>query len=333
MVCAACDSTEPAESSSGGSGGAGTAGSGGTAGSAGAAGASGEPSSPRVGYFDIKLVPPDPATDPPTEGLTSLVGKIYESPLADVFVENMLWEPSEEQEGCRLLEPRVPFCDPSCEFGETCVEDGQCAARPATVSVGTVTVQGLRTAEGATEFSMEPVGNNYQSPTLPYPAFAEGDPIRLESSGGDFQPFAIESTGISQLQTSSGGPLPMEREQPLALSWIAAGQPDLATIQIKVDIAHHGGARGKIVCETADTGSFSVPAPLVNRLMNLGIAGFPTAVLTRKAVGSTQMEHGRVELTALSTVELGIQIEGLVSCNEDADCPDGQTCQDDLKCM
>jgi Cys-rich repeat protein len=27
-----------------------------------------------------------------------------------------------------------------------------------------------------------------------------------------------------------------------------------------------------------------------------------------------------------------VEIPGLVSCLEDADCPTGQTCQDDLKC-
>jgi Cys-rich repeat protein len=37
-------------------------------------------------------------------------------------------------------------------------------------------------------------------------------------------------------------------------------------------------------------------------------------------------------LIASSRIEI-VEIPGLVTCSEDADCPTGETCQPDLKCQ
>jgi hypothetical protein len=89
---------------------------------------------------------------------------------------------------CALLTPRIPFCSAGCSSA-VCVEDGQCQAYPTAQSVGTVHASGLHTPSGATEFSMDPIANNYQpTETLPYPAFAEGDDLVFAASGSTFTP-------------------------------------------------------------------------------------------------------------------------------------------------
>ncbi len=86
-----------------------------------------------------------------------------------------------------------------------------------------------------------------------------------------------------------------------------------------------------IECETRDTGSLSVDAALVQELVDLGVAGFPTVILTRRAVSSTKTSAGRVDLVVYSDLELSIGVPGVVSCTDNEDCPSG-TCLPDLTC-
>ena len=59
---------------------------------------------------------------------------------------------------------------------------------------------------------------------------------------------------------------------------------------------------------------------------------FPTVIVTRSAVGSVSTSAGRINLKVYGYVERAIELSGLTSCNEDADCASGQKCQDDLTC-
>jgi len=75
-----------------------------------------------------------------------------------------------------------------------------------------------------------------------------------------------------------------------------------------------------------------VSAALVSKLLSLGVAGFPTVKVTRQAIGATTISAGRVELVVSSLVEQGVSIDGLNSCTDSVQCPQGQTCQSDLTC-
>lgn len=75
-----------------------------------------------------------------------------------------------------------------------------------------------------------------------------------------------------------------------------------------------------------------IEAAILTELVNLGVAGFPAIAVTRKAVGSTTISPGRVELVVSSEVERAVEIPGLTSCTDDMQCPNGQTCQSDLTC-
>ncbi len=331
-LCGGCSSSDDGKSESA----AGATGTGGDAsGSGGGSSTSGGSSSggsasivedPAVGTFTISLVLPDGATP----GATNVNGAVRDAPLPG----DVIWELSLEEGGCRLLEPRVPFCDPPCS-GSICVEDGVCQETPPRRNVGTVTVTGLQTAAGGNEVVMEPIGTtpNYSTATaLNYPPFAEGDSIVLSASGQDLPAFQIESHGIAPLQMLVTGDVPLESGQPLSLQWTPPTQAGVSTIRAIVDISHHGGQEGEIICDVPDTGSLDIPATLATRLLELGYSGFPTVSVERRAVGSVDIAPGRLDLVVLSRDELNISIPGLTSCSVDGDCPTGQTCQDDLKC-
>jgi hypothetical protein len=109
-------------------------------------------------------------------------------------------------------------------------------------------------------------------------------------------------------------------------------QADASEIQIRLDISHHGGSKGKIECDVEDSGAFTLPAALVTELIALGVAGFPSFVIERRAIESAQLEHGRVALRIYEYAERFVTIPGLVSCTASEQCPMGQACRDDKTC-
>jgi hypothetical protein len=285
------------------------------------------PSDAALGGFVISLVPAMAAagTAPATPAYTSVLGKVHDGATPSAVV----WTVVEEDGGCQLLTPSVPFCSASCGGAAACVEGGQCVPYPKSLDLGRVRVAGLGTAA----FEMEAIAGNYQPAAgvrLPYPPFAEGAVVQVAAPGGALGVLSIESRGIAPLvfdQTPA-----LTAGQPLALAWTPPGQPELSWIEVKLDISHHGGARGMIACDVPDSGHVELPAAQITRLLGLGTAGYPTILLTRVAAGSTKLRAGVVSLRILSAVERPVTIEGLRSCTADDQCPAGKGCRSDLTC-
>jgi hypothetical protein len=280
-----------------------------------------------VGTFQVSLVAPDASLDSP--GYTSLVGKVADGPTPSQLV----WTTAASAGGCTLSKPRVPFCDTPCTGGAVCVEDNKCQSYPSSKSVGIVRASGIKTATGATGFTMDPIAGGYQaSGSLPYPAFAEGAAIELAAAGGVYSAFTLKSSGIAPLQLLSEA-IPVASGQAVKLLWTLPEQSGLSTLHVKLDISHHGGTKGMIECEAADSGSLEIPASLVTELLGLGTAGYPTILVTRSAApGSAVIAPGRVDPNVSSSVERAVQIPGVVSCNDSSMCASGQSCQADLTC-
>lgn len=294
----------------------------------------GETGDPSVlaGTFQVRLVRPVAATggNPEMAGSTAVVGKVYDGPT----LSQIIWEEAAKEGACRLSTPRVPFCSQSCGGSAACVEDDTCHDYPVARSAGRVKVRGLQTESGEAEFTMAPVVNNYQPPAgvkLRYPAFAPGDEIAFEASGDYFGAFTLKASGISPLVLLNDT-ITLEPGQPVKLTWTPPDAAGTSTIHVKLDISHHGGTKGMIECDTDDTGSLDLPGPLLTKLTDLGVAGFPTIVVTRSAVGFATIAPGRVDLIVSSDVEHAVEVPGLTSCSDEQDCPGGQTCQDDLTC-
>ena len=285
-----------------------------------------------AGTFQVSLVAPVAATDgqAASAGYTTLVGKVYDGAQPSLLV----WKEAAVSGACRLLTPRVPACDTPCGGSAACVEDNQCQPYPTSRAVGTIVVKGLRTAAGASEFSMTPLSNTYQPPasvSLPYPALGEGEEVRLEAAGAYYPAFALSARGISPLVLDAA-PLALQRERALTLRWTPPGAGTGTSVHVKLDISHHGGTRGKIECESPDTGALELSAPLITQLLDLGAAGFPSISVTRQAMGTVTITPGRVELRVASEVVRPVEVPGITSCNEDADCPTGKHCRTDLTC-
>ncbi len=319
---AACGSSDSPAGTGGAPGSAGAS-SVGASGSSSVAGAGTGDSSLLVGSFQLKVTP---ATDVAAAS-TTLVGKVYDgaTPAAT------LWVSPQKDGACTLTTPSVPFCNTACGGSAVCVADDTCQDYPTAHGVGTVTVTGVQTSDGQSSFTMTPIANNYQpTASLAYPPFADGDAVTVAAAGDFFPAFSLSSKGVAPLALTSSA-FALKSGQSLDLAWTKGGAGN-STIHVKLDISHHGGSKGQIECDTDDSGTLSISAALISKLLDLGVAGYPSVIVTRQAVGATTISAGRVELVVSSVVERAVTVDGVNSCTDDDDCPTGQTCQTDLTC-
>jgi hypothetical protein len=277
------------------------------------------------GTFEVELVPGFEGA-----GQAAILGRVRDGPSP----ANVIWELAGTEGDCELRTPRIPFCDPGCDVSEVCVEDDVCEPYPDVIEVGTVTVDGVQTTDGQTRFSMDPVGGYYQPAAaidLVYPPFSEGDPVTFEAAGNETAaPFTMSVEGIGPIEVLSEA-ITLEDGQSVLVEWTPAMRPELAVIHVDINISYHGGTRGKLTCETADSGSLTLPGSLLDGLKELGVSGWPIIVFTRENTGTTEPELA-VDLVIESSSTESLQIPGLISCNSDVDCPDGQECQFDFQC-
>ena len=282
-------------------------------------------SSNASGYFRISLIEKSEIS----QGLPTVQGKVYTGPLPSATS----WLEKAKSGACTLYEPKAPFCDPSCGSSALCVSDGVCKAYPKSVGVGKVTVSGVKTKAGATTFTMDPILNGYQPPAgtnLEYIPFAEGDPVSLSAAGDTgLGAFSLSAKAIARLVVQNDS-IVLADGKPILLRWTPPGKDVGSIIAVTVDISHHGGAKGKIECQTADNGSLDIAASLVDALKALGVSGFPSIEITRKTVSANDKVQVNFEIESLITKPLSIP--GLISCAGEGDCPEGKTCQQDLQC-
>lgn len=280
-----------------------------------------------LGTFQVELI--EPTSD--TAGYTAVLGKVFDG----LQPETVTWGQTASAGGCTLRTPSVPFCSPSCASGSACVAANTCQPYPSSKSVGTVRMKGARTSSGSTDVELTAVQNSYQLPggtTLAYPAFDEGATVEVSASGSEFSgAFTLRANGIPPLELVTQT-FALRSGQPLAVEWKAPGASIGSTIAIKLDISHHGGSKGKIECSIDDSGSTTIAAVLVDQLLALGAAGFPTILVTRRSAGHAAAASGHVDLLVVAELEKSIDVPGVTSCTSDTECTPPATCQDDLTC-
>jgi hypothetical protein len=242
---------------------------------------------------------------------SSLIGRFFSGPTPDPFPLK-----HDTTDGdCELKVPLLPFCNEPCS-PDVCTGDDQCTPYPAPVAVGNIAVNGLGDA-----LSLEPATTMivYQSPSLAYPPCEAGSKVTASANG-----FALEAECIAPLQLTGPEPLPVKTGEVVHVTWKAAATGAKSRIRIGLDVSHHGGKKGQIDCEVADTGSFDIPAPLVTKLIGLGLAGFPTINVNRVSLG-VDAKNAEVSLLLSSSITRAVDT-GVKSCLDDAECDDGQTC-------
>jgi hypothetical protein len=202
-----------------------------------------------------------------------------------------------EEGGCRYLRKVFPFCDPPCQPAQTCDTDGSCITAPTQQDVGTVTVTGLVDA-----VAMEPNQfNDYEQADLSSPPFTAGAAILLSAEGGDGGAFQLDGLGVPALVVPDTE-WTMQRDTPMTIEWDAAAGVQRIYVSLNVDL--HGNSPVTMYCDFEDTGTATIPADMVNRLIDFGITvGFASATIARGTLDRASTGDGCVELQTLSEVD------------------------------
>jgi hypothetical protein len=230
---------------------------------------------------------------------------------------------------CELLGAPNLFCATPCASGTVCAGENQCVPEALKVSAGVVTISGL-----SATISEQPNGITLDyNRTLndPYPAFDVGAVITLTAAGDEAEAFTLSGEGVGLL-TSVDDIVDVVPGMPLVLNWETSGSSTHSMLDISLSVNAHGGTAAWIQCKAPDNGSFTIPADLLQALVDLGLSGFPRVTLTRRTIDSTSISTGCVDFAVASSVMLDVSVAGLVSCNMDDECPDGQTCNSFLYC-
>ncbi|MDP6945307.1 MAG: hypothetical protein QF464_14260 [Myxococcota bacterium] len=230
---------------------------------------------------------------------------------------------------CRLLRAVSLYCDPACVPGETCGAQGACIPYPERSSVGLVTITGLVDA-----LSMEAKwGNNYTNPgSMAHPGYEAAADIALTAEGGDFEAFSLRGFGVEALVPSGASEVVIEAGESIDLSWTPPTVDGPVKVHLELNLNNHGSTSAWIACDVGDTGSFTVPATLLDALYAIGVSGFPSLVMSRRSVDSVTISPGCVDLVVVSEQDVSVEIDGITSCTSDQQCPPQQTCGADLAC-
>lgn len=230
---------------------------------------------------------------------------------------------------CQLMVGPTSACSPACVSPQIC-KGTTCVAAPVSKSVGDVTFSGLVIPLKMTA-TVTGTGAVIYSGLIPsettFPPYTVGAALGLSAAGADYPKFDLTGAGIQPLEAMAGQTLNVAKDQPFTIKWVVPSS-GAGRIRLSMDIAHHGGGAAELHCDgLPDTGSVTIPAPLMTALLNKGTSGFPTVALTRVSTDSKTVGPGCVEFNVASGVELPIEVAGVKSCNADADCTPPETCR------
>jgi hypothetical protein len=223
--------------------------------------------------------------------------------VADSVNPTTILQPVLDEGDCVLLRKVNPFCDPPCVAGEICSTAGTCIDAPRQKSVGTVVIDGL-----LIDVAMEPNAvNGYQDTSVPHPPFAPGAAITLTAAGGELQSFTLHGIGIEPIATPATV-WTMTAGQPLDIAWTAgAGERE---IYVTFNVDQHGNSPVTMHCGLPDTGSATIPASLVDALLQYGVSGFASVNLSRRTTDKANIADGCVDLEVFSHMQPQLQVAG-----------------------
>jgi hypothetical protein len=312
--------------SSGGAGSSGSTGSAPIGGGAGGSTSSGSSTAPSAsapyGVFEIHYATGSGSSP----SYTDITGLMRDG----MTTELVVWEKKKTDGDCALYTPRIPFCE-ACASPQVCVADNVCRTPPSSYSIGNVTLTGLN---GSNPLELTPISSAANTDTkylcaetLPLPPCTAGASISLVATGeGQFPAFSIAGKCIAPLVVANAT-IAIESGKDFTLTWTPGAVAD-ARIGLEFDLSHHGGSKGRLLCDTADSGSLKVSGTLIKSLMDLGVTGFPKAEVKRVFTGKSAVGTGTAELRLRANLEFVAEIPGLKSCNSGADCIAPETCQE-----
>jgi len=243
--------------------------------------------------------------------------------------------------GCRMMVGPSYGCTTTCPTGQVCGGPNQCVDDPLYQPAGKLTLSGVGPSAVTVDQVTPTVAQYSWSPSMAspiaYPPFSPGANVSLTSTGGATVPaLSLGGRGIEPLVATETG-LMFTRGEAFTFHWTAAAQAGDARIYAGMEIAHHGGVAAHLECELPDTGTATVPEPLLTALIDKGLFGFPELTISRATYDSVSTAGGCVDFGVVSSVArqlIGCTAPGMCknSCLTDDECTAPQTCQTGFVC-
>lgn len=275
------------------------------------------------GSFLITLNPANPALE--ADAYTSIVGVIKDGPTPS---DNLFKEVMTSGK-VKLLERLHPFCE-DCGGNFKCVGEDSCMEEPDAISIGTVTIKGMKYKGQEKVYTIEPgdVALDYQlvGSYPDYPPADEGDTITVSASGTESSSngFSVKLRGIAPLVVTNES-IVLEDGKDITLTWEPPSVSGVSTIHVRINISYHGGDYGEIQADCEDNGSLTIPAALLDKLKSWGTSGYPAVDIIRNSVAYDDVT--KISAVMQSKVTRFITIPGEISCdNMPGQCPESDTC-------
>jgi len=229
---------------------------------------------------------------------------------------------------CTIWRRENPFCDPSCDPGETCDLSGTCVPYPESQDLGQVGIEGLSSA-----VDMAPVepGNTYFDTSLSNPPWTPGDALTLTTEGGAFESSTLHTLAPDELALGAST-WELTPGQDFGVSWSAPSSGATTEVVLELRIDQHGATPASLECVFPDTGSGNVASDTLDVLIDAGLTGFPAGALKRRTIDHANIGSGGcMEFIASSSRHPHVEVRGYTPCRSDEECPEGQTCNEELE--
>jgi hypothetical protein len=169
-------------------------------------------------------------------------------------------------------------------------------------------------------------GYNYSNTAVANPPVTPDALVELRVPDSPWGPITLHAVGVTPLVASTD-PLLIDTESDLLVTWTPPTGLDRSTVYFTVNIDQHGNSPILLSCEWPDTGSGSVPATLLEQLVNAGVTGFPSALITRHTADRVDVgPDGCMDLEVTSPRPMSVRVDGFTPCNGPGQCPPPQEC-------
>jgi hypothetical protein len=245
-----------------------------------------------------------------------VMGNFYTSPAMNVMTR------IEDRGACTLWMFQQIQCDKCRGSDRPCLSTGECWSYPTFLSVGTLELEGTK----AGPLSMaDNVSHFYGYLDITIKDFFDaGDPISLKASGGDVDAFELSAIGVGAIEIDnwdlkSGEDKIMHQitipyGEDHTFRWVPHFSYDTIRLVLNGNNNCHGcPLEATIVCQSADTGSLTVPKELLAQMPPLQAlfggcphSDCPQSSLARLREDFIQTEAGWIGLVVESITHFGV---------------------------
>jgi hypothetical protein len=167
-------------------------------------------------------------------------------------------------------------------------------------------------------------GNGYFAPNADNPPFEVGGEVTLTAEGESGLGFELKGFGSPPLGTKPTWLI--EGGKSLSVQWQNSDAAARTTVTVELSVDQHGISPLTLACEFDDTGTASISATMVDRLLESGVSGFPNGRIFRRTADRVALDLGCVDLLVGSPLAADVTVAGVVPCKKDTDCPTAETC-------